>query len=169
MNTRHEFLLDTIGAYDEEIQAHWMINFLANNMPLIYIGSSGLQFVFYFVYNNYLHPYMVLIQSDVAQGMEFEMVNLLPRNTSPMPLPKSKHTLSNNPLLPSENRPKKTFLKRSYSFWFKLHYNKVKPIILNLVLIVFVILALYKLNVDLNFSRFLPKTYDNKCTQNLGH
>ena len=116
VNTRHEFLLDTIGAYDEEIQAHWMINFLANYMPLIYIGSSGLQFLLYFLYNNYLHPYMVLIQSDVARGMEFEMVNLLPRNISSMPLPKSKHTLSDNTLLPSENRPQKTLLKRCYSF-----------------------------------------------------
>ena len=111
VNTRHEFLLDTIGAYDEEIQAHWMINFLANYMPLIYIGSSVLQILLYFLYNNYLHPYMVLIQSDVAQGMEFEMVNLLPRKTSPMPIPKSKRTLSDNPLL-----PKKTLLKRSFSF-----------------------------------------------------
>ena len=93
MNKRHEFLLNTIGAYEEEIEAHWMINFLANYMPLIYIGASALQFLLYLLYNNYLHPYKVLVQSvQTNEEQGIEMTTLLSQNSFAAPLPKSKRT-----------------------------------------------------------------------------
>merc|ERR1712107_228871 len=38
VNLRHEFLEKTIGAYPEEVYAHWLVNFLGTYMSVLYMG-----------------------------------------------------------------------------------------------------------------------------------
>ena len=63
VNERHGFLVDTIGAYPEEIQAHWMINFLGYYMAPIFIGASLIQLGAFSLYNWVLHPFKFLVQT----------------------------------------------------------------------------------------------------------
>ena len=80
MNKRHDFLVSTIGAYPEEFQAHWMINFLANYMPILIIGATVVQFVLYLLYNRFLHPFKDLIQDEDNVTFYVEMKSLTSQN-----------------------------------------------------------------------------------------
>ena len=66
VNERHAFLVTTIEPMPEEIEAHWLINFLAIHMVWIFLVGAGLQYLTYYMYNNWFHPLQVLVAN---QGM----------------------------------------------------------------------------------------------------
>ena len=73
MNDRHAFLLETIGAYPEEIDAHWLVNFLSMYVPLILTGGAILQFFCFWLYNGPFHPYKDLVKKDNKSTFYFEL------------------------------------------------------------------------------------------------
>ena len=57
MKARHDFLDNTIGYFDEELEAYRLTMFLAIGFPLILGVGSILQFVLYRLYNRKFHPF----------------------------------------------------------------------------------------------------------------
>ena len=59
---RHDFLANTIGYFEEELEAYQTTNFLAFKFPFILLGASISQFLFYWLYNHRFHPFIGLIK-----------------------------------------------------------------------------------------------------------
>ena len=57
MKARHDFLDNTIGYYEEELQAYTLTRVLAIGVPLIFVAGSVLQFILYGLYNRKFHPF----------------------------------------------------------------------------------------------------------------
>ena len=56
MKARHDFLDNTIGYFDEELEAYRLTMFLAIGFPFILVIGALLQFVLYRLYNRKFHP-----------------------------------------------------------------------------------------------------------------
>ena len=61
VNIRHNLLLTTIEPLPEEIEAYWLVNFLAIDMILVLFFAAFLQFLCYMVYNKIHHPFQNLL------------------------------------------------------------------------------------------------------------
>ena len=57
MKARHDFLDNTIGYFDEELEAYRLTMFLAIGFPVIIVIGAILQFVLYRLYNRKFHPF----------------------------------------------------------------------------------------------------------------
>ena len=79
VHARHEFLENTIGYFDEELQAYRLTMFLAIGFPFILVTGSILQFLLYRLYNRKFHPFkemaklkikgnVINIKSSVSTG-----------------------------------------------------------------------------------------------------
>ena len=84
MTKRHEFLINTIGAYPEEVHAHRMIDFLGYYMPAIFIVASIIQFTSFCLYTWILHPFRILVKSKTT---------ILPINIESEPMLTSHKTM----------------------------------------------------------------------------
>ena len=61
MKARHDFLDDTIGYFDQELEAYNLTMFLAIGFPILLILGSILQFIFYLMYNRKFHPFAKMV------------------------------------------------------------------------------------------------------------
>ena len=71
--------MNTIGAFDEEINAYYWINFLAQYVPLIFVAATLIQFFCYFLYNSVVHPFNDLVKADDERTNDIEL-QPLPKN-----------------------------------------------------------------------------------------
>ena len=62
---RQDFLANTIGYFDEELQAYNLTMFLAIGFPLILILFSFLQFKLYQLYNRKFHPFAEMARPKI--------------------------------------------------------------------------------------------------------
>ena len=65
MKARHDFLDDTIGYFDEELEAYRLTMFLAIGFPVIIVIGAILQFVLYRLYNRRFHPFKEMAKMKI--------------------------------------------------------------------------------------------------------
>lgn len=65
MKTRHDFLDNTIGYFDEEFDAYKLAMFLAVVFPMILVAGSILQFALYRLYNRKFHPFAEMAKMKI--------------------------------------------------------------------------------------------------------
>ena len=58
VKARHDFLDNTIGYFDEELEAYQIIQLLAIGFPFFLLLATILQFILYYLYNRKFHPFI---------------------------------------------------------------------------------------------------------------
>ena len=98
MKARHDFLDNTIGYFDEELEAYTLTMFLAIKFPLILVVGSILQVVLYRLYNRKFHPFKEMAElkmkgkfvtsSKITSIIIFELFLVKPEEKSSVRLTK---------------------------------------------------------------------------------
>ena len=63
VRARHEFLDNTIGYFEEELEAYYLTLALAVGFPFVISIATILQFVLYWLYNHKFHPFREMIET----------------------------------------------------------------------------------------------------------
>ena len=74
VKARHDFLDNTIGYFDKELEAYRLTMFLAIGFPLILAIGSILQFMLYRLYNRKFHPFKEMAKLKIKSKL-FTLLN----------------------------------------------------------------------------------------------
>ena len=69
VKARHDFLDNTIGYFDEELEAYRLTMFLAIGFPLVLAIGAILQFVLYRLYNRKFHPFKEMAKLKIKSKL----------------------------------------------------------------------------------------------------
>ena len=71
VRARHEFLDNTIGYFQEELEAYNLTFALAVGFPFVISIATILQFVLYWLYNHKFHPFREMIETKFKSKDSF--------------------------------------------------------------------------------------------------